>query len=100
MKRLLIVSSLLCATVVCGAVPGFQSLHYAIGLSPTRPAFSWFGVDSLGRGRLEQNPVLVEPATVAEAPEPELASVTALTESELTVPEVVKALVPRVRAAP
>ncbi len=65
MKRLLIVSSLLCATVVCGAVPGFQSLHYAIGLSPTRPAFSWFGVDSLGRGRLEQNPVLVEPATVA-----------------------------------
>lgn len=44
----------------------FQSQHYAIGLSPERPAFTCFAVDSLGQGKLEQNPVLAEtnaPAT-------------------------------------
>jgi hypothetical protein len=47
------------------AEPDFQSKHYAIGLSPTRPAFTWFAVDSLGQGKLEQNPVLVETNTAA-----------------------------------
>lgn len=44
----------------CAAAPDFQSQHYAIGLAPERPAFNWFAVDSLGQGKLAQNPVLAE----------------------------------------
>ncbi|MHB8972295.1 MAG: alpha-L-rhamnosidase-related protein [Pirellulaceae bacterium] len=40
--------------------PDFQSRYLAVGLSRTVPAFSVFAVDSLGQGKLEQNPVLVE----------------------------------------
>ncbi len=36
----------------------FQSLHLAIGLAPSAPAFSVFAVDSLGQGKLDRNPVL------------------------------------------
>ncbi len=52
-------------TVLRAAEPGFQSKHLAIGLSPTRPAFTWFAVDSLGQGKLADNPVLVEKNEVA-----------------------------------
>ncbi len=51
--------------VLQAAEPGFQSKHLAIGLSPTRPAFTWFSVDSLGQGKLAENPVLVETNAVA-----------------------------------
>jgi hypothetical protein len=47
--------------------PKFQSPYLAIGLSPARPAFTWFSVDSLGQGKLAQNPVL---AAAAAAPVP------------------------------
>ncbi len=47
------------------AEPGFQSKHLAIGLSSTRPAFTWFSVDSLGQGKLAENPVLVDSNAVA-----------------------------------
>ena len=41
--------------------PDYQSQYLAIGLSPTQPAFIWFAVDSLGQGKVQQNPVLVPP---------------------------------------
>jgi hypothetical protein len=47
------------------AAPDFQSKHYAVGLAPECPAFSWFAVDSLGQGKLTQNPVLAETNAVA-----------------------------------
>jgi hypothetical protein len=47
------------------AGPDYQSKHLALGLSPTRPAFSWFAVDSLGKGKLDQNPVLAETDAIA-----------------------------------
>ncbi len=47
-------------SAVFGAAPEYKSKHYAIGLSPTRPSFNFFAVDSLGRGKLDKNPVLVE----------------------------------------
>ena len=40
------------------AEPDFQSKHLSIGLSRSRPAFTVFAVDSLGQGKLDQNPVL------------------------------------------
>jgi hypothetical protein len=43
----------------------FQSQHLAIGLSPSALAFSVFAVDSLGQGRLDQNPVLAETNAIA-----------------------------------
>ena len=43
-----------------GGARDFVSKHFAIGLAPDRPAFSRFAVDSLGRGKLERNPVLEE----------------------------------------
>jgi hypothetical protein len=46
------------ASIAPGAVPTYRSDSYAVGLSPTRPAFSWLVLDSLGQGRLPSNPVL------------------------------------------
>lgn len=40
--------------------PDYQSKHLAFGLAATRPAFTLFAVDSLGQGKLEENPVLEE----------------------------------------
>ncbi|MGA2658143.1 MAG: hypothetical protein ABSH34_11565 [Verrucomicrobiota bacterium] len=42
------------------AMPDFQSQYLAVGLSRSTPAFSVFAVDSLGQGKLGQNPVLAE----------------------------------------
>ena len=42
------------------AMPDFQSQYLAVGLSRSAPAFSVFAVDSLGQGKLDQNPVLAE----------------------------------------
>src|SRR2546428_9286171 len=39
-------------------VPDFKSSHLAIGLAPTAPAFSFFAVDSLGRGERLENTIL------------------------------------------
>ena len=42
----------------------FQSKYLAIGLSRNTPAFSALAVDSLGQGKLDQNPVLAVTNTV------------------------------------
>jgi hypothetical protein len=47
------------------AEPGFQSKYLAVGFAPTHPAFTWFAVDSLGQGKLAENPVLAETNAVA-----------------------------------
>jgi hypothetical protein len=41
----------------------FQSTHYAIGLSRRGAAFTWFALDSLGRGAVTANPVLEAAST-------------------------------------
>jgi hypothetical protein len=45
------------ATNAGAAPPDYQSKHVAISLSPEQPAFTWFALDSLGQGKVEQNPV-------------------------------------------
>jgi hypothetical protein len=46
-------------SVRAGAEPlDFQSKYYAIGLSRTAPRISHFVLDTLGQGRLAENPVL------------------------------------------
>lgn len=40
----------------------FRSKHLAVSLSPAAPAFTRFAVDSLGQGKVEQNPVLAADA--------------------------------------
>lgn len=42
-------------------MPDFVSSHLAASLSPTRPAFDYFSVDSLGGGRIDFNPTLALP---------------------------------------
>jgi hypothetical protein len=44
--------------------PDFQSKHLSVVFSRTAPAFSFFSVDSLGQGKLDQNPVLADNNTV------------------------------------
>jgi hypothetical protein len=53
------------APAVDAAGPDYQSKHLAVGLSRLAPAFSVFAVDSLGHGKLVQNPVLPETKAVA-----------------------------------
>ncbi|HPA17563.1 MAG TPA: sulfatase-like hydrolase/transferase [Verrucomicrobiae bacterium] len=43
-----------------GAGPDFESKYQAIGFSRGAPRFMWFAVDSLGRGRVGQNPISEE----------------------------------------
>jgi hypothetical protein len=43
-----------------GAPANFTSKYYTIGLSRTAPAFTAFALDSLGRGEVDNNPVLAE----------------------------------------
>ncbi len=43
------------------SAPDFKSRHIAFGLHRTEPAFAFFSVDSLGGGRVAQNPVLPVP---------------------------------------
>ena len=47
------------------AAPDFQSKHLAVSLSPLRPAFTWFALDSLAQGKVQQNPVLTSTGTTA-----------------------------------
>ncbi|MCU0872278.1 MAG: hypothetical protein MUE50_08025, partial [Pirellulaceae bacterium] len=67
MKQLLALTALLLAPLaeLRAADATFQSQHLAIGLSPGALAFSVFAVDSLGRGQLDQNPVLPEANAMA-----------------------------------
>ncbi len=67
MKQLLALTALLLAPLaeLRAADATFQSQHLAIGLSPDALAFSVFAVDSLGRGQLDQNPVLPEANAMA-----------------------------------
>lgn len=57
--------SLAFAGVAFAAAPDFHSQHLAVGWSRTAPAFDLFAVDSLGQGKLAQNPVLAETNAVA-----------------------------------
>ena len=61
-NTLALLTSLLLAPVAAlhAGEPDFQSQYFAVGLSRSAPAFSMFAVDSLGQGKLEQNPVLAE----------------------------------------
>ena len=59
------VSLLMTAAALASATPDFQSQHLAVGFSRTAPAFSVFAVDSLGRGKLAGNPVLMPTNSVA-----------------------------------
>ena len=67
MKQLLALTALLLAPLagLHAAEADFQSKHLAIGLSRTAPAFTVFAVDSLGQGKLDQNPVLPETNAIA-----------------------------------
>jgi hypothetical protein len=69
MKRILLLAALLPVPLLAvnASAPAFQSQHLAIGLSPTQPAFSFFSVDSLGQGKVQQNPVLASTNTGALA---------------------------------
>ena len=58
MKCFRLAALLLAPLAVSGATT--QSRYLDIGLSRTTPAFSAFAVDSLGEGKLDQNPVLPE----------------------------------------
>ena len=60
--HLMLVMSLLAGVAASADV---DSEQLAVGLSPTSPSFSRLSVDSLGKGRLEPNPVLTEAKTVA-----------------------------------
>ncbi len=60
MKTALILTLWVISVALHAAEPDFQSQHLAVGLSRSAPAFSVFAVDSLGHGKLDQNPVLVE----------------------------------------
>ena len=60
MNHVLTLLTLLPATGLLAGQPDFQSQHLAVGLSRGAPAFSLFAVDSLGQGKLGQNPVLAE----------------------------------------
>jgi hypothetical protein len=46
------------STRLAAAAPDFQSSHYAVGFSRTEPAFTYFALDSLGRGAVTANPVM------------------------------------------
>ena len=46
------------------ATPDFHSKHLAIGLSRNAPGFSVFAVDSLGQGKLDQNPAIADEAAM------------------------------------
>lgn len=67
MKQLLasFLSLLLSATYSYAASPDFKSNHLALGLSPTAPAFRVFAVDSLGQGKVKDNPVLANDAALS-----------------------------------
>lgn len=54
------------AIALHAAEPDFQSKHLSVGLSRTAPAFTWFTVDSLGQGKLNQNPVLADAHAIAD----------------------------------
>ena len=55
----------LAATNASAATPDYQSKHVAISLSPLRPAFTCFALDSLGQGRVQQDLVLTATNTIA-----------------------------------
>ena len=44
------------------ATPDFSSRYYAVGFSREAPDFSWFALDSLGRGAVQANPLMPEGA--------------------------------------
>jgi hypothetical protein len=50
--------------VLRAAEHGFQSKYLAVDLATNTPAFSVFAVDSLGGGRLDQNPILPQTNSV------------------------------------
>lgn len=65
MKNRLLILLLNLASICVAASPDFQSKHLAIELSRTAPAFRFFSVDSLGQGKVRDNPVLAESSEMA-----------------------------------
>ncbi len=55
----IVLLGLLIATQLCAAGLAHQSKHLAVSLAPNQPAFSFFSVDSLGQGKVQQNPALL-----------------------------------------
>ena len=60
-----IVMALTTAVLPCQMQQDFHSAWYAVGLSRNSPAFTSFSVNSLGQGKLQDNPVLKEPLVTA-----------------------------------
>ena len=60
-----IVGAALFARTLAAAGPDLRSNSLAVGLSRNAPAFDFFAVDSLGQGKLGQNPALPDARTVA-----------------------------------
>jgi len=54
-----------CVAPMHAAEPDFHSRFLSVGLSRANPGFSFFAVDSLGRGNLASNPVLAETNSAA-----------------------------------
>jgi len=59
---LFVAGGLLLTAFLQAQKPDFRSDFISAGLSPRTPAFRLFSVDSLGRGKLEGNPILKEDA--------------------------------------
>lgn len=63
--KLALLASVSLSSVCLAVPPDFQSAHLAVGLSRSAPAFSFFAVDSLGQGKVKDNPVLAESVAVS-----------------------------------
>ena len=57
-NKWLILVGYACVATLATAAPDYQSQHLAVGFVRDAPAFSTFAVDSLGQGKLGNNPVL------------------------------------------
>jgi len=64
-ERLIMGCALLSAASLHAVEPDFRSGYLSVGLSRTAPAFSEFDVDSLGKGKLADNPAFVRNAAAA-----------------------------------
>ena len=61
---ILALTAMLAATLHA-AEPDYRSEHLSVGLSRTTAAFTAFAVDSLGQGKLDENPVLAGASAIA-----------------------------------
>ena len=64
-ERLIFGCALLAAASLHAVEPDFRSGYLSVGLSRTAPAFREFDVDSLGKGKLADNPAFVRETAAA-----------------------------------